>query len=106
MAKNRENTEIVEIEEVKEKETPEVIKKVKTAGENIKLDVELAWKRNKKKVLIGAGVIVGAVVGAIGLKKFSEDGVIYDENGELVSETGDAEYSEMVELEESSETNN
>jgi len=94
MAKNQEknvNPEAEQSEELEIQKKPGFGQKVKTGVENLKVDASLFWARNKKKVLVGTGLIVGGVLTVAGLKKFSEDGVIYDEDGEMVCESEDPE---------------
>jgi len=75
-------------------------KKVKTAAENVALDVSLFWQRNKKKMLVGAGILAGAAVGVLGLKTLSENGdILCDEDGEMVYESDDSEITEEAESE-------
>lgn len=98
MAKNQEKNVNPEAEEQSEEleiqKKPGFGQKVKTGVENLKVDASLFWARNKKKVLVGTGLIVGGVLTVAGLKKFSEDGVIYDDDGEMVYESEDSEAEE------------
>ena len=98
MAKNQaKDVDLEEQENTEEIQTidkPKFGQKMKTAGENFKLDVELFWARNKKKVLVGTGLLTGAALGILGLKKLSEDGILYDEDGSMVYESDDSEIQE------------
>lgn len=108
MAKNKEIVEeSVQNEEQQPVETkPKFGQKIKTAAENVKLDAELFWARNKKKVLVGVGVIGGAALGVLGLKAYQNGGCEdLPEDGEStdLSEIDDAELLEESETQPESD---